>query len=98
MIETVKSKAEEFRNRVKTRIEEIRGGRSSGSLLSSPADVLKGPLITELKEKGVIATAKARVAKLRAGGLATMLASESPAISVEKDSGIKFQRGRIAVE
>jgi len=69
MAETVRARAEELRTRVRTRVEEIRGGSSSssGGILGNPG-VLKGPLAIEIREKGVVATARARIEKIRGGG------------------------------
>jgi hypothetical protein len=69
MAETVRARAEELRTRVRTRVEEIRGGSSSssGGILGNPG-VLKSPLATEIREKGVMATARARIEKIRGGG------------------------------
>lgn len=97
MAETIRAKAEEFRTRVRTRIEEIRGGGSSSSGILGNPGILKGPLATEIREKGLIATARARIERVRGGG--GILGSSSPEkVAVERDTGIKFQRGRVAVE
>jgi len=75
MAETVRARAEELRTRVRTRVEEIRGGSSSGGVLGNPG-ILKGPLATEIREKGVMATARARIEKIRGGG--SILGESSP--------------------
>jgi len=77
MAETVRARAEELRTRVRTRIEEMRGGgsSSSGGILGNPG-ILKGPLATEIREKGVMATARARIEKIRGGG--SILGESSP--------------------
>jgi len=82
MVETVKARAEEIRGRVKTRITEIRGGKASEGLFSSPeilkGGALKGALATEIREKGLIAAARDRMGKLRVGkGLGSMFTSET---------------------
>jgi len=96
--ERVRARAEEFRTKVRSRIEEIRGGGSSPE--HSPIlglELVKGPLVAEIREKGVIAAARARAEKFRAGGVLGGGAREE--VAVEKDTGaIKFQRGRVAVE
>jgi len=78
MLENVRTKAEDFRSRIQTRVAELRGGGAGakGGLFSSP-DVLKGALATEIREKGVIATARERVTKFRGGkGLGSMFGSD----------------------
>ena len=56
MAESVRAKAEEFRTRIRTRVEAIRGGSSGGS---SPGvlSVLEErfPKIKEIREKGILA-------------------------------------------
>jgi len=100
MAESVRAKAEEVRTKIRTRIEEIRGGGSSSS--ESPIigklGIMKGPLVTEIREKGLVATARARIEKVRGGG--ALLGGGSPEkVAVEKDTGaIKLQRRRIAIE
>jgi len=100
MAETIRAKAEELRTRIRTRVEEIRGGggsSSSGGILGGSPEILKGPLVTEIRAKGLIATARARVEKVRAGG--RLLGEGSPEkVAVERDTGIKVQRRRIAIE
>jgi len=100
MAESVRAKAEEFRTRVKTRIEELRGGSSSSehSPILGKLGIMKGPLVTEIRETGLMATARARIEKIRGGG--TLLGGGSPEkVAVEKDTGaIKLQRRRIAIE
>jgi len=66
--ETVRAKAEEVRTKIRTRIEEFRGGAASSehSPLIGKLGVAKGPLATEVREKGLIATARERIEKFRA--------------------------------
>jgi len=97
--ENIRAKAEEFRTRVRTRIEEIRGGHSSPeNPILGKLGIMKGPLATEIREKGLMATARARIEKVRGGG--GLLGESSPEkVAVEKDTGaIKLQRRRIAIE
>jgi len=99
MAENIRAKAEELRTKVRTRIEEIRGGGSSSqSPILEKLGIMKGPLVTEIREKGVMATARARIEKIRGGG--GLLSGGSPErVAVEKDTGaIKLQRRRIAIE
>jgi len=103
MGETVRAKAEEIRTKVRTRIEEIRGGGSSSSghsPLLGKLELAKGPLVTEIREKGIMATAKARIEKIRGGGgLLGSSTSIGEKVAVEKDTGaLKFQRRKIAIE
>jgi len=77
MAENIRAKAEELRTRVRTRIEEIRGGGSSpghspllGNLVfggSSPELLPKGSLISDIREKGLLATVRARIEEFRGG-------------------------------
>jgi len=101
MGENVRAKAEELKTKIRTRIEEMRGGgsSSSGGLLGNPG-ILKGPLVAEIREKGLMATAKARVEKFRGGGgLLGGTTSIGEKVAVEKDSGaLKVQRRAIAIE
>jgi len=100
MAESFRAKAEEFRTKIRTRVEEIRGGGASSehSPLIGKLGVLKGPLALEIREKGLMATARARIEKVRGGG--GLLGESSPEkVAVEKDTGaIKLQRRRIAIE
>jgi len=100
MGENIRAKAEELRTRVRSRIEEIRGGASSSehSPILGKLEIAKGPLVTEIREKGLMTTARARIEKIRAGG--RLLGESSPEkVAVEKDTGaIKLQRRRIAIE
>jgi len=103
MAESVRAKAEEFRTRVRTRVEEIRGGGSSSehSPILGKLGIMKGPLVSEMREKGVMATARERISKFRGGG--SLLGGESSSIgekvAVEKDTGaLKVQRRAIAIE
>lgn len=99
MAENVRAKAEELRTRVRTRIEEIRGGASSSehSPILGKLGLVKGPLATEIREKGLMATARARIEQIRGGG--GLLGESSPEkVAVERDTGVKVQRRRIAVE
>jgi len=102
MAENVRAKAEELRTRVRTRIEEIRGGgssHSSGGILGGSPEFLKGPLVTEIREKGLITTARARIEKVRVGGRLLGGEGSPEKVAVEKDTGaIKLQRRRIAIE
>jgi len=105
MAESVRAKAEELRTRVRTRVEEIHGGHSSPeNPILGKLGIMKGPLVTEIREKGVVATARERVAKVRGkGGFlggSSLLGESSPEkVAVEKDTGaIKLQRRRIAIE
>jgi len=106
MAENVRAKAEEIRTKVRTRIEEIRGGGSSssespilGKLGIVKGPLTKGPLVTEIREKGVVATARERIAKFRGGGGSLLGESSPEKVAVEKDTGaIKLQRRRIAIE
>jgi len=100
MAESVRAKAEEVRTKIRSRIEEIRGGGSSSehSALLGKLGIMKGPLVTEIKEKGLMATARSRIERVRGGG--GLLGESSPEkVAVEKDTGaIKLQRRRIAIE
>jgi len=101
MAETIRAKTEEYRTKIRTRIEEIRGGSSSPSSGHSPLlgnlGLAKGTLATEVREKGLIATARARITSIRGGGGLFGKATEKAA--VEKDTGaLKVQRRRIAIE
>jgi len=102
MGETVKAKAEEIRTKVRTRIEELRGGSSSlgHSPLLGKLELAKGPLVTEIREKGLMATARARIEKVRGGGgLLGSSTSIGEKVAVEKDTGaLKVQRRKIAIE
>jgi len=107
MGETVKAKAEELRTKIRTRIEEIRGGGSSSehSPLLGKLGIAKGPLVAEVREKGLMATARTRIEKLRGGGglLGGLLGGSSTniaeKIAVEKNAGaLKVQRRAIAIE
>jgi len=107
MVENVKAKAEELRTKVRTRVEELRGGSSSpehspilGKLGVMKGPLTTGPLATEIREKGVIATARARIEKVRGGGgLLGSSTSIGEKVAVEKDTGaLKVQRRKIAIE
>jgi len=108
MAENVKAKAEELRTKIRSRIEEIRGGAASSehSPILGKLELAKGPLVTELKEKGILATAKARFEKVRgAGGIlgGGILGHSSPGIgekvAIEKDAGaLKQYRKALAIE
>jgi len=101
MAETVKAKAEEIRTKIRTRIEEIRGGAGSSghSPIFGKLELAKGPLVTEIREKGMVATARERIAKFRGGGGSLLGESSPEKVAVEKDTGaIKLQRRRIAIE
>jgi len=63
MAETVRARAEELRARVKTRIEELRG--QQGGILMGQLGL---PIISEIRAKGLAATARERLEKLRLGG------------------------------
>jgi len=107
MAENIRTKAEEIKGKVRTRIEELRTGASTGhspllgGLGLGKGTLMKGPLVTEIKEKGVMATARARIEKIRGGG--GLLAGSSSSIAekptVEKDAGaLKQYRGKLAIE
>jgi len=99
MAENIRAKAEEFRTKIRTRIEEIRGGgsSSSGGLLGGNPEILKGPLVTEIRAKGLMATARTRIEKLRGGG--GLLSSPVEKVAVEPErAGPRYIRGRIAIE
>jgi len=103
MAENVRAKAEEFRTKIRSRVEEIRTGSSSSehSPLIGNLGLMKGTLITDLKEKGVLATARAKIESIRGGG--SILGHSSPKIgekpTVEKDTGaLKQYRGKLAIE
>jgi len=99
MAENIRAKAEELRTKARTRIEEIRGGGSSSqSPILEKLGIMKGPLVTEIREKGVMATARARIEKIRGGG-GLLGGSPVEKVAVEPErAGPKFQRGRIAIE
>jgi len=99
MAENIRAKAEEIRTRVRSRIEELRGASSpEHSPILGKLGIMKGPLATEIREKGLMATARARIEKVRGGG--GLLGQSSPEkVAVEKDTGaLKLQRRRIAIE
>lgn len=88
MTENVRAKAEEFRTKIRTRVEEMRGGgssHSSGGILGGNPQILKGPLVAEIREKGLMATARARIEKVRGGG-GGLLGSSSPEAVLERDT------------
>jgi len=100
MAETVRARAEEFRTKIKTRIEEIRGGSSSsGGILGGSPQILKGPLVMRIREKGLIATARERIEKLRAppaeGAAAEEVASPSPSPEVYEKPRVKTYTAKI---
>jgi len=80
--ETVRAKAEEIRTKFRTRIEEIRGGGASSehSPLLGNLGVAKGPLVTEVREKGLMATVRERIEKLRAPPAAPPSPAPSPEV------------------
>jgi len=112
--ENLKLKAEELRTKVKSRIEEIRTGTSGsehspliGKLgILKEGGLMKGTLMTDLKEKGVLATARAKIESIRGGGgilgggiLGHSSSSIAEKVTVEKDSGaLKQYRKRLAIE
>jgi len=103
MAESVRAKAEEFRTKIRSRVEEIRTGSSSSehSPLIGKLGLMKGTLITDLKEKGVLATARAKIETIRGGG--GILGHSSPEIgkkaTIEKDTGaLKQYRRSLAIE
>ena len=100
MAESVRAKAEEFRTRIRTRVEEIRGGHSSPeNPILGKLGIMKGPLVAEIREKGVMATARARIEKVRGGGGALLGGGTREEVAVEKDTGaLKIQRGKVAIE
>lgn len=93
ILEDVKAKLEEKRERVKTRIEEIKGKieerRAGGSSSSSPQLKMRA----EIKEKGVIPAIRDRMEARRARRL-----GGPGEVEVEEDEGLKFQRKTIAIE
>jgi len=107
----IRAKAEEYRTKIRSRIEEIRTGTESsehspliGKLgIMKGGGLMKGTLITGLKEKGVLTTAREKIEEIRGGGgiLGGRSSSSSIAekVSVEKDSGVlKQYRGKLAIE
>jgi len=109
MAESVRAKAEEFRSKIRSRVEEIRAGSSSsehspllGKMgLLKGGGLLKGTLVTDIREKGLLTTARAKIETVRGGG--GILGHSSPAIgekvSVEKDTGaLKQYRKKLAIE
>jgi len=82
--ETVRAKAEEVRTKIRTRIEEFRGGAASSehSPLIGKLGVAKGPLATEVRAKGLVATVRARIEELRAPPAAAPAPPAPPAPEV----------------
>jgi len=106
MAENVKAKVEEIRTKIRSRVEEIRGagilrgGGSSGILSGNPGFLKQLPALTEVREKGLMATARARMERFRgtpAGPAGGPIAS-SPRVDVSTDTGVKVQRGKVAIE
>jgi len=101
MAENVRVKAEEFRTKIRSRLEEIRGGgssHSSGGILGGNPEILKGPLVTEIRAKGLVATARSRIEKFRGGG-GILGSSGTEKVAVEPErAGPRYTRGRIAIE
>jgi len=66
MAENIRSKVEEMRTRILSRVEEIRGGGSSPghSPLLGNLGIMKGPLAADIREKGLIVAARERLGKL----------------------------------
>lgn len=110
----IRAKAEEYRTKVRTRIEELRTGTSTGHSpllgnlgLMKGGGLMKGTFMTDLKEKGVLATARTKLETMRGGGgilgggILGRSSSSSIAekVTVEKDSGaLKQYRGHLAIE
>jgi len=102
----IKAKAEELRTKIKSRIEEIRTGTSSPghSPLLGKMGLMKGTLVTDLKEKGILGMARAKIETIRGagilgGGILGSSSSIGEKPSVEKDSGaLKQYRKRLAIE
>jgi len=103
MGEGLRAKAEELRTRVRTRIEEIRGGGSSpghspllGNLVfggSSPELLPKGSLISDIREKGLLATVRARIELFREGKPAEE-EKPKPEVAGPERAGVAFQAER----
>jgi len=103
-------KAEEIRTKIRSRVEEIRTGTASsehspliGKLgIMKGGGFLKGTLMTGLKEKGVLTTAREKIESIRGGGGILGHSSSSSIaekVSVEKDSGaLKQYRKSLAIE
>jgi len=109
MADGVKAKAEEFRAKIRSRVEEIRTGSSSsehspliGKLgLMKGGGLMKGELMTGLREKGVLATVREKIEAVRGGGgiLGHSSSSIAEKPTVEKDSGaLKQYRKSLAIE
>lgn len=93
VLPTVRARAEELRTRVMSRIEELRGGSSSSSSPLLKGEILKGPLATEIRERGLVATARARIEKVRAGGRILGGGSpSSPPVLEEKEKRVRGSR------
>ena len=74
LAEQVRSRVEEIRTRVRSRVEAIRGGTLGGSILrgSSGSPVLGGnilgqglPVVKEIREKGAISVLQERFPRLK---------------------------------
>jgi len=74
LAEQVRSRVEEIRTRVRSRVEAIRGGTLGGSILrgSSETSVLGGnilgqglPVVKEIREKGAISVLQERFPRLK---------------------------------
>lgn len=95
--EQIKARAEELRTKIRSRIEELRGGASSPghSPLIGKLELAKGPLVTELREKGLLATARARFERFRGGtssGSSPSPAGSSPPLIEEKEIKVRGAR------
>lgn len=73
----IKEKATELRTKIQTRVEDLRtkvagGGHSPliGNLkgVLGEGGVLKGPLVSDIRSKGVMTAAQERISKFRGGG------------------------------
>jgi len=75
---------------LQVRAAELRAGRSSSPAILGEGGILKGPLITEFREKGVLGTVMARVEKFRA--------PPAPAPPAAPPPPIPEAKRRVAVE
>jgi hypothetical protein len=80
-IENIRARATDIREKVRSRVEELRTGASSSSHspILGKLEIGKNiPLAAEIKEKGVVTAARERIAKVRGGGLLGGLATAPP--------------------
>jgi hypothetical protein len=112
LAEQVRSRVEEMRTRVRSRVEAIRGGGGavggsilSGNLLGQAR--LEFPKIKEIREKGPVAVLQERFPRLkeiRAGGLlkpektVSTQAVETAKTSVISEAAIKKESRNISIE